>query len=101
MKLNWNQDGGQRVYRINVNGAPLTNLSQPVRDVPLLPGDSMYVFVEVTVDPDDRMLGSVPFWVIENLRFSTNGNDQIVKFMARGQNAVFHGGPNQFTTTGM
>ena len=84
-------------YRINVNGAPLTNPSQPVRDVPLQPGDSMYVFVEVTVDPNENV-GSVPFWVIEDLRFSTNGNDQFVKLMARGQNAVFHGGPNQFTT---
>lgn len=84
-------------YRINVNGASLTNPSQPVRDVPLQSGDSMYVFVEVTVDPDEDA-GSVPFWVIEDLRFSTNGNDQFVKLMARGQNAVFHGGPNQFTT---
>ncbi len=91
------ESGVASEFRINVNGAPLTNLSQPVRDIPLLPGDSMYVFVEVTVDPDDNA-GSVPFWVIENLRFSTNGNDQIVKLMARGQNAVFHGGPNQFTT---
>ena len=41
-------------YRINVNGAPLTNPAQPVRDVPLQPGDSMYVFVEVTVDPVDN-----------------------------------------------
>ena len=75
-------------YRVNINGAPMTNLSQPVRDIPLHPGDSMYVFVEVTVDPND-VSGNVPFWVIENLRFLTNGNEQIVKLMARGQNAVF------------
>jgi len=84
-------------YRINVNGAPLTNSGQLVRDVPLPPGDSLYLFVEVTVDPNENA-GSVPFWVIENLRFSTNGNDQFVKLMARGQNAIFHGGPDQFTT---
>ena len=84
-------------FRVNVNGAPVTNTAQPVRDVPLQPGDSMYVFVEVTVDPDDSF-GDVPFWVIENLRFLTNGNEQVVKLMARGQNAVFHGGPGQYTT---
>ena len=81
-------------YRVNINGAPLTQLSQPVRDLPLQPGDSMYVFVEVTVDPNSTA-GNVPFWAIENLRFLTNGNEQIVKLMARGQNAIFHGGPNE------
>ena len=65
-------------YRVNINGAPVTNLSQPVRDVALQAGDSMYVFVEVTVDPNNTA-GDVPFWVIENLRFLTNGNEQIVK----------------------
>lgn len=91
------ESGVASQYRINVNGAPLTNAAHPIRDVPLHPGDSMYVFVEVTVDPNESA-GSSPFWVIEDLRFSTNGNDQGVKLMARGQNAVFHGGPNQFTT---
>lgn len=83
-------------YRVNVNGAPITNLAQPVRDVPIQAGDSLYVFVEVTVDPD-ASAGDVPFWVIENLRFLTNGNEQVVKLMARGQNAVFHGSPNELT----
>ena len=84
-------------FRLNVNGAPATNLSQPIRDVALAAGDSMYVFVEVTVDPNAQA-GDVPFWVIENLRFLTNGNEQLVTLMARGQNAVFHGGPDAYTT---
>lgn len=83
-------------YRVNINGSPVTNLSQPVRDLALQAGDSMYVFVEVTVDPNETA-GNVPFWVIENLRFLTNGNEQIVKLMARGQNAIFHGGPNELS----
>ena len=40
-------------FRINVNGTPLADLSQPLRDIALLPGDSMYVFIEVTVNPVD------------------------------------------------
>ena len=32
------------------------------------------------------------------MTFVTNGNVQEVKLLARGQNAVFHGGPNQYTT---
>ena len=81
-------------FRINVNGTPLTNLSQPIRDVVLHGGDSMYVFVEVTVDPNDDA-GASPFWIVENMRFLTNTNEQRVALIARGQNAVFHGDPNE------
>ena len=55
-------------YRINVDGTPITNLSQPVRDKVLHAGDSMYVFVEVTVDPE-QSAGDSPFWVIEAFGF--------------------------------
>ena len=81
-------------YRINVDGAPITNLSQPYRDKVLHAGDSMYVFVEVTVDPD-QSAGDSPFWVIESLRFLTNGNEQEVTLVARGQNARFYGDPDE------
>lgn len=82
-------------YRINVDGAPITNLSQPYRDKVLHAGDSMYVFVEVTVDPEESA-GDSPFWVVEGLRFLTNGNEQVVTLVARGQNANFYGDPNEF-----
>ena len=81
-------------YRINVDGAPITNLSQPYRDKVLHAGDSMYVFVEVTVDPEESA-GDSPFWVVEGLRFLTNGNEQVVTLVARGQNANFYGDPNE------
>ena len=81
-------------YRINVDGTPITNLSQPYRDKVLHAGDSMYVFVEVTVDPE-QSAGDSPFWVIEALRFLTNGNEQEVTLVARGQNARFYGDPNE------
>ena len=91
------EEGVASQYRVNVNGMPLDDLGSPMRDVAIQPGDSMYVFVEVTVDPDESF-GDLPFWIVENLRFSTNGNEQFVKLIARGQNAIFHGGPNQYTT---
>ena len=55
-------------YRINVNGEPLTNSGQPLRDVPLQPGDSLYLFVEVTVDPNESA-GSVPFGSLKTCDF--------------------------------
>ena len=65
-------------FRINVNGTPLVDLTQPLRDISLLPGDSMYVFIEVTINPD-LSFGDQPFWVFENLRFLTNQNEQVVR----------------------
>ena len=90
-------DGGLvSPFRINVNGLPAADLSTPLRDTPLAPGDSMFVFVEVTVDPNEGA-EDVPFWVREDLIFRTNGNEQNVKLLAKGQNAVFHGGPDDYT----
>ena len=82
-------------FRVNVNGQPMG--SQPIRDVVLAGGDSMYVFVEVTVNPDEAA-GDAPFLISEQLRFSTKGTDQNVGLLAKGQNAVFHGGPELYTT---
>ena len=90
-------DGSSSAYRLNVNGWPVQDLDTPLETLSLLPGDSMYVFVEVTVDPNSGA-GATPFWVRDELTFVTNGNVQEVKLLARGQNAVFHGGPNQYTT---
>ena len=90
-------DGSSSAYRLNVNGSPVQDLDIPLETLSLLPGDSMYVFVEVTVDPISGA-GATPFWVRDAWTFVTNGNVQEVKLLARGQNAVFHGGPNQYTT---
>lgn len=89
--------GSASAYRLNVNGSPVEDLDAPMQTLAVLPGDSMYVFVEVTVDPNSGA-GATPYWVRDELTFVTNGNEQEVKLLARGQNAVFHGGPNQYTT---
>lgn len=79
-------EGGQNSqFRINVDG-----LDGPVvSDVEILPGDSIYIFVEVTVDPGNT---STPFIIEDRISFLTNGNTQKVVLNAWGQDANFHGG---------
>jgi hypothetical protein len=65
-----------------------------VTDWPLLANDSLWIFIEVTVDPTQ---GSTPFVIEDYIRFVTNGNEQLVTLAAWGQNAHFHGGLNEIT----
>ncbi len=69
-------------YRINVNGTPATSAS----DLELAGGDSLYVFVRVTIDPHNQ---STPYVVTDSIEFTTNGNAQQVKLVAWGKEAVF------------
>ncbi len=72
------------VFRMNVDGTPGTSLEA----VEIWPNDSIYVFVEVTIDPDQPVSAS-PFIVEDKIRFETNGNSQQVYLEAWGQNAVY------------
>ena len=74
--------GSNSAYRINIDGEP----SVMIKDYTLLPGDSFYIFVDVTIDPNDE---SLPYIVKDSIIFLTNGNIQDVKLMAWGQNANF------------
>jgi hypothetical protein len=76
--------GAASRFNLNVDGLPgdeQTNLE-------IAPNDSMYVFAEVTVNPNDPPTSS-PFVLHENLIFETNGNVQTVTLEAFGQNAVY------------
>lgn len=75
--------GGASLFRINVNGDPV---STAVGDVEIGANDSLYVFVEVTVDPSEEDL---PFLVTDSILFETNGNLQQIKLVAYGQNANY------------
>lgn len=81
------ENGTNSQYRINVDGTdgPLQT------DVEILPNDSIFVFVEVTVDPGNQ---NIPFIVEDLLHFTTNGNEQQVVLQSWGQDAYFHGGLN-------
>jgi len=72
-------------FRINVDGIA----GNSIKDVEIGPNDSLYIFIEVTVNPDMEPL---PFVIDDILNFETNGNMQQVPLIAYGQNAHFHFG---------
>jgi hypothetical protein len=76
--------GGQSSsYRINVNGIPAVSAA----DVEIAGGDSLYIFVRVTIDPNNA---NTPFVVSDSIEFITNGSLQNVKLVAWGRNAIFY-----------
>ncbi len=73
--------GAGSPYRINVDGA----LSKDNRftNIELRAKDSLFIFVEVTVDPQDV---NSPVFIKDSIVFLTNNNQQDVKLLAYGQN---------------
>ncbi len=69
-------------FRINVDGDPSTT----VQDVELGSGDSLFVFVKVTIDPNNT---NTPMVVTDSILFNINGNLQDVDLAAWGQDAHF------------
>ena len=87
-------DGGNdSQFRINVDGAS----GNMHKDVEIEANDSLFIFIEVTIDPTS---GTNPFVVEENLRFITNGNNQTVLLVAWGQDAHYFT-PKVFPTSGL
>ena len=80
--------GTDSPFRVNIDG----EVGPSVTDWPILAEDSLWIFLEVTVDPTST---STPFIIEDEMRFNTNGNEQSVTLIAWGQNAHFHGGLNQ------
>ncbi len=72
---------GKSGFRINVDGRKGTEFT----DIPILSKDSMYVFVEVTIDPQDK---NNPFEIKDSLQFMFNGQRQWVILQAYGQDVV-------------
>ena len=77
------------LFRMNVDGDP----GNVIEEVLVLANDSIYVFAEVTVDPDQPLSAS-PFIINENVVFETNDNVQKVVLEAWGQNANYF--PSRF-----
>ena len=69
-------------YRLNVNGTPGKSFS----DVEIGANDSIWIFVEVTVDPNSQ---TTPLIVEDAIVFNTNGHQQHVILDAYGQDAHF------------
>lgn len=86
--------GNSSFYRLNVNGIATKNISS----VEILPNDSMYVFVELTVDT--TFLQGLPEFVYsDNIVFSNKGTVQNVNLQAQARQAIFHF-PNRFIPIG-
>ncbi len=77
------EQGTSSNFRMNVDG--VSGLT--FKDVEILPKDSLYVFVEVTVDPNNE---NKPIVIRDNVRFTTNGNEQRVVLEAYGRDAHFY-----------
>lgn len=74
--------GTASAFKVNIDGVPAAEVS----GIELNANDSMYVFVQVNVDPDDRLL---PFIVSDSIQIVYNGNTRWMQLRAYGQNAVF------------
>jgi len=78
------ENGASSMFRMNVDGVP----TDDARDVKILANDSIYVFVEVTVDPD-QPLSISPFIIAEEITVSSGGRQDQVTLTAFGQNANY------------
>ena len=76
------EQGSNSPYSINVDGESGTLFT----DKEIYANDSLYVFVKVTINPNDN---NNPFFVEDRLIFNTNGNENVVHLTAYGQNANY------------
>ena len=74
--------GAGSKYKMNVDGVPTTEAS----NIEIEANDSVYVFVQVTVDPN---ADNLPFVIRDSIQVSYNGNNELVRLEAWGQNAHF------------
>ena len=77
------EGGESSFYRMNVNGTS----SRLVKDEVIAAGDSIFIFVEVTIDPTNQ---DSPLAVEDSISFTVNGNYQTVRLLAFGQDAVIY-----------
>jgi len=75
---------GDSKFRLNVDGNP----GNKIKDVFIGGGDSVYVFADVTVDPD-QPLSISPFIIEETLKVTAGSTESNVLLEAWGQNANY------------
>lgn len=69
-------------FRLNIDG----ERANAVKDIELAGKDSLYIFIEVTVDPTSQ---NAPLLISDSIVFETNGNIQDVNLEAWGQDVHF------------
>lgn len=77
--------GSSSNFRLNINGIA----SYKANDIEIPAKDSIFIFVEVTVNPHDL---NNPFVIQDSIVFNTNGNIQDIDLVAWGQDAHYHNG---------
>ena len=87
------ENGDGSYYRINVNGISADEVYDQVLDK----GDSLFIFVEVTIDPTNQ---DAPLAIEDNIIFLVNGNEQRTLLLAYGQDAIIYF-PNYFPDNGL
>lgn len=75
--------GENSPFRMNIDGVQGTMIT----DIDLEGNDSLFAFIEVTLDVNGQTL---PLIIEDSIRFRTNGKDQYVKLAVWGQDAYFH-----------
>lgn len=76
-------NGEESPFRINVDGESGITFN----DILILPGDSIFIFIEVTIDPNGA---NMPLIVEDEIIFETNNNIKKVILNAWGQDAYYH-----------
>lgn len=74
--------GSLSPFKMNVDGIASTE----VKDVEINKNDSIYVFVQVNVNPSSATL---PFILTDSIEINYNGNKKWIQLQAYGQNAIF------------
>ena len=74
--------GASSPFALNLDGSPGTSFS----NIEILPNDSVYAFVSVTINPN---AANLPFIVRDSILISYNGNTEYLQLEAFGQNAHF------------
>ncbi len=69
-------------FKMNVDGIATTQAN----NIEIEANDSVYVFVQVNIDPAS---GNLPFVIRDSIQISYNGKDRLVQLEAWGQNAHF------------
>ena len=75
--------GNASFYRLNVDGVAGKSFS----NIEIAANDSMYIFVEVTIDPNNQLN---PFIYRDSILFDLNGSEQHFDLIAFGQNAYYY-----------
>ena len=70
-------------FRINIDGLSGNNF----QNLEIPAEDSLFAFIEVTVDPNNTFN---PFVIEDFIEFNTNGNQQKIILTAWGQNAIYY-----------